>query len=293
MEKIGIITDEAADLPKEIIEKHRIAVVPVKLFWPEVENLPGDNTFQKMRELGKRGIQSFGKTSQSSMKDFLDKYNLQLENFENVLCFTPTSKLSGTYNSAIQAKKFLRQDQQDKIFVVDSLNTSGGQALLILKAIELIEGGRGAEEIVKELANFLLKINLYVMFEDPKWIEASGRISHFVANLMKGMAKAGIRPVMTFKNGTLSPSGLKTGAKDISIGLFKQFEADVKKMKMEDKKIKAVITHGDDLAEAERLKRMIEEKFSNVEIVFINIVNNVVGALAGPNALTLSWCDYA
>jgi len=47
MEKIGIITDEAADLPKEIIEKYQIAVVPVKLDWPEIENLSGENTFQK------------------------------------------------------------------------------------------------------------------------------------------------------------------------------------------------------------------------------------------------------
>ena len=73
MEKIGIITDEAADLPKEIIEKYQIAVVPVKLDWPEIENLSGENTFQKMRELERRGIKSFGKTSQPSPKDFIDK----------------------------------------------------------------------------------------------------------------------------------------------------------------------------------------------------------------------------
>lgn len=56
MQKIGIITDEAADLPREIIEKHQIGIVPVKLNWPEIENLPGDNTFQKMRELEKRAL---------------------------------------------------------------------------------------------------------------------------------------------------------------------------------------------------------------------------------------------
>ena len=133
--KIGIITDQAADLPKEIIEKHQIAVVPVKLFWPETESLPGDNIFQKMRELEKKGIESFGKTSQPSIKDFLDKYNLQLEKFEKVLCLTLTSKLSGTHNSAIQAKKFLEKNQQNKVLVVDSLSASGGQALLILKAL--------------------------------------------------------------------------------------------------------------------------------------------------------------
>jgi len=61
--KIGLVVDEGADLPREIIEKYQIAVVPVKMEWPDIENLPGENTFQKMREAEKRGIKSFGKTS--------------------------------------------------------------------------------------------------------------------------------------------------------------------------------------------------------------------------------------
>jgi DegV family protein with EDD domain len=291
MEKIGIVTDEAVDLPKEIIEKHRIAVVPVKLFWPEIENLPGENTFQKMRELEKGEIKNFYKTSQPSIKDFLEKYNLQFSRFERILCITLTSKLSGTHNSAIQAVKFLEKNKQDKVFTVDTLNVSGGQALLVLKAIELIEEGKEAEDIVAELKEMVPRVHFYIMFKDPKWIEVSGRISHLVAGLMRGVAKANIRPVLAIKDGIIAPAGLKSGAKDMPAGLFKQFEEDVRKMKMEKKKIKAVITHGDDLPEAERLKKMIEERFGNTEIVFINIVNNVVGALAGPGALTLGWCE--
>ncbi len=291
MEKIGIVTDEAVDLPKEIIEKHQIAVVPVKLFWPEIENLPGDNTFQKMRELERGEIKNFYKTSQPSIKDFLEKYNLQFGRFEKILCITLTSKLSGTHNSAVQAVKFLEKNKQDKIFTVDTLSVSGGQALLVLKAIELIEEGREAEDIVAELKEMVSRVHFYIMFKDPKWIEVSGRISHLVAGLMRGMAKANIRPVLAMKDGVIAPAGLKSGAKDMPAGLFKQFEEDVRKMKVEGKKIKAVITHGDDLPEAERLKKMIEERFGNTEIVFINIVNNVVGALAGPGALTLGWCE--
>jgi len=74
MAKIGLVVDEGADLPKEIIEKNQIATVPIKMDWPDVENLPGENTFQKMREAEKRGIKSFGKTSQPSPKDFLDSF---------------------------------------------------------------------------------------------------------------------------------------------------------------------------------------------------------------------------
>jgi len=305
--RIGIITEETADLPQEIIEKHQIAIVPAKLDWPELEGLPGENTFQKMRELEKRGIQSFGKTSQPSPKDFLDKYNYQLERFEKILCITLTSKLSGSYNSAIQAKNFLKSEQKDynppstpplaggerasKVFIIDSLSASCGQAIIILKAIDLIESGKKAEEIVKELENFIPQVRLFVIFEDPKWLEASGRISHLVANLLRKIAQAGIRPLLTFRNGKLIPAGIKGGAKDIPTALFKQFEVKTKRARTDGKKIRAVITHGDDFQGAQRLRETIEKEFNNVEIVFLNTIDNVVGAPTGPNTLAISWCE--
>ena len=302
--RIGIVTEETADLPQEIIEKHQIAIVPAKLDWPELEGLPGENTFQKMRELEKRGIQSFGKTSQPSPKDFLDKYNYQLERFEKILCITLTSKLSGSYNSAIQAKNFLKPEQKEKVFIIDSLSASCGQAIIILKAIDLIESGKKAEEIVKELEKFIPQVRLFVIFEDPKWLEASGRISHLVANLLRKIAQAGIRPLLTFRNGKLIPAGIKGGAKDIPTALFKQFEVKTKRARLQPtfhpltgggpldgKKIRAVITHGDDFQGAQRLRETIEKEFNNVEIVFLNIIDNVVGAPTGPNTLAISWCE--
>jgi len=291
MEKIGIVVDEADDLPKEMAERHQIAIVPVKLDWPEIENLPGENTFQKMRELEKRGIKSFGKTSQPSPKDFLDKYKEQFQRFEKIISITITSKLSGTYNSAIQAKNFLKPEEKDRVFVVDSLNASGGEALLALKAVDLIKSGKEIEEIVRELEKFVPQIHTYIIFNDPKWIEASGRISPLVANLLKRLIKVGIRSLLTFKNGLLVPAGMKTGAKDIPITLFRKFEKENKKMEKEQKRVRIVITHGDDPEGAERLKEMIEKEFKNVEFAFINIINNIVGVVAGPNSLVLAWCE--
>ena len=291
MEKIGIITDEAADLPKEIIEKYQIAVVPVKLDWPEIENLPGENTFQKMRELGSRGIKSFGKTSQPSPKDFVDKYNSQLEKFDKVICITLTSKLSGTFNSAIQGKNFLTPQDQKKVFVIDSLNVSSGQALLVLKAIDLIKSEKKIEEIVEKLEKFLPKIRLFVMIEDPKWLEVSGRISSLVASFLRNMAKKGIRVLLTFKNGRLVPGGIKIHAKDTVMVLFNQFEKETQKLRQANKKIRMAITHGDDLESAQRLKEMVEKEFKNIEVSFINIINNIVGVVSGPDALAFAWCE--
>ncbi|PIR02430.1 MAG: hypothetical protein COV62_01535 [Candidatus Nealsonbacteria bacterium CG11_big_fil_rev_8_21_14_0_20_35_11] len=291
MNKIGLVIDEAADLPREIIEKHQIAVVPVKMDWPDLESLAGENTFQKMREAEKREIKSFAKTSQSSPKDFLDAFKKQLEGFEKVLCITLASKLSGTYNSANQARTILREEDQKRVFIVDSLNASCGEGLLDIKAIDLIEQRKDIEEIVKELEKFVPQIYLYGIVEDPKWLESLGRISHTLANWVRRMQKIGVRPIIGIKKGVIKAIGIKAGAKDISVALFHQLEAKTKKLRNQGKKIRVAITHGDDLEGARRLKEMIEKELKGVEVAFINLIDNVLAVLVGPDALILAWFE--
>ena len=292
MNKIGLVVDEGADLPQEIIEKYQMAAVPVKIDWPEIENLPGENTFQKMREAEKRGIKSFGKTSQPSPKDFLDAFKKQLEKFDKILCITLSSKLSGTYNSANQAKNILPPEEQKRIFIADSLNASCGEGLSGLKATDLInEGRKRIEEIVKELEKFIPQVHLYGMLKDPKWLEASGRISPTIANWFRRMQKIGVRPVLGIKKGVIKAIGIKAGAKDIPTALFHQFEAKTKKLRDQNKKIRVAITHGDDLEGARRLKEMIEKELEGVEVAFINLIDNVLGVLVGPDALILAWSE--
>ena len=304
--KIGLVIDEGADLPKEIIEKYQIEVVPLKMEWPDIAGLAGENTFQKMRELEKKGIKSFGKTSQPSPKDFLDTFSRQFEKFEELICITITSKHSGTFNSACQAKNFLELEKQNKVFVLDSLNGSAGEGLLVLKAIDLIQSGKTAAEIIRELEALRPKIILRGILKDPKWLEASGRISSTVANLIRKMEKIGLRPMLGIKNGVIKAVGIKTRAKDIPTALFNEFKEKIKKLLSQNKKIRVAITHGDNLGMTQRLKEMIEElrsspvlakasaienEFKGVEVAFVSLIDNVLGVLIGPDALVLAWCE--
>jgi DegV family protein with EDD domain len=290
MDRIGIVTEETADLLPGIIEEHQIAIVPAILIWPEIEEMPGENTFQKIRELERRGIKSFGKTSQPTPSDFLTKYRYQIGRFDKVLCITLTSKLSGSYNSAMLARTLLTPEEQRKVLIVDSLNASCGQALVVLKAIDLIDSGEEIEDIVNKLQEFVPHVHLFAMFQDPKWLEASGRISHTVASLMRGMARIGIRPLLTFEKGVLVPSGLKTKAKDTSEVLFRRLEKGTEKARKAGKRIRMAITHGDDPGSALRLRQMAEE-LENIEVAFINIINNVIGVPTGPDTLAFAWCE--
>lgn len=283
--KIGILVDEGADLPKELIEKHSISVVPFKIDWQEMKDIEG-NIYQKMRKTEKRGIKSFVKTSQPSIQDFLSLFKERLKEFEELLCLTISSKLSGTFNSAIQAKNFLPQEMQEKVFVIDSLNASAGEGLLVLRTIDLIKKEKKLERIVEAFKEDILKIHLIGIFEDPKWLEAGGRIPHLLAVWIKKMQKLGIRPLLGVKNGEIKAVGFVRGVKEISSCLFKEFEARI--LKEREGKIRLAITHADNLKEAKKLEGMIK-KLKNVEIAFISLIGNVLGGHVGPGAVVLAW----
>jgi len=297
VKKIGLVIDKGADLSRDLIEKYQMATVPIKMDWPEIENLPGENTFQKMREAEKRGVKSFGKTSQPSPRDFLDAFKKQLDDthpppkFDKILCLTLTSKLSGTYNSALQAKNLLGPEQKERIFIVDTLNITCGEALLVLKAIDLINEGEEVEEIVKELEKIIPQVYLYGMLEDVKWLEASGRISHTLANWVRRMQKIGVRPILGVKKGLIKAIGIKAGAKDIPTALFQELAVKTRKLRLKNKKIRVVITHGDNLEMAQKLKEIIERELENAEVSFISLIDNVLGVLVGPDSLILAWCE--
>jgi DegV family protein with EDD domain len=291
MQKIGLVVDEGADLPKEIIERYQIEITPLKMDWPDLESFPGENTFQKMRGAEKAGIKSFGKTSQPSPKDFLDIFKKQLTNFEKIIAITITSVHSGTYNSACQAKNFLEPGEKERVFVVDSLSGSAGQGLLTLKARNLIESGKEAEEIVKELEMSRAKIYVAAMLKDPKWLEASGRISHFLASWIRRMERIGLRPLLGIKNGKIKAVGIRRDAKDIPTALFREWREKTGKLLKQNKKIRVAITHADNLVEAQKLKEMIEEESNNTEVAFLNLIDNVLGIIVGPGSLILAWSE--
>lgn len=289
MNEIGIVTEETADLPLEFVDKHQISVVPVVLTWPELENMPGDNTFQKMREIEKQGIKSFGKTSQPSPHEFLIRFKEQMKRYHNVLSINLTSKLSGSYNSAVVAKSMLSPEEQQRVFLFDSLSGSSGQALFVLKAINLMKKDNSIHNILHELKQSVSKVYLYIMVRDSKWLAKSGRVSAVLAKIIQGMAKIGVRPVLTARNGELVMSGLRTRAKDIAVTLNQQVYRDTKRVRQLGKRIQVAITHGDDPERALRLKELIEKEYKNIEVAFISIINNVVGAPTGPGTLSVAW----
>jgi len=293
MDKISVITDQACDLLQEIIEKHQIKIVPFKkVYWPEGENLSASDIYQKMREAKKKGIKTFPKTSQPSPLLFKELFQRELEKSTNILCITISSKLSGTYNSALQAKKLLNDSEKERIFIIDSLNLSAGQGLLVLKAVDLIKKNKTMEEISKEIRDFVPKVHLFGMVEggNIRYFERSGRFPypHWGAVLVKITAKLGIQFIGELKDGILGSWRIEIG-QDMASILFKKIKKDIGELKNRNKKFRVAITHCNNLEAAKKLKEMLENNLERAEVVFLNLVNPTVGVHLGPGTLIVAW----
>ncbi len=282
MKNTTIIAGESAPLPQEIIQKYGIKTVPFIIDWSGENAISGENIYEKMRNAQRQGLKTTPKTSQPAIGVYKKAYDELLSQNQDIICITVSSKISGTYNSAMQAKKMLNEEAQKKIFVLDSLNVDIGEGLLAIRAAELIERGSSAENAFKVLEELVPKVHLFGMVEDPRWLEAGGRISGAVAGVLEKMQGLGMRPVLGIKDGVVKPFTLKMQAKDTAGALFKEIGALIKKI---PGKYYAAISHADNINEAIRLEKMIEDKFPGTKMEFVNMTSFVIGAHVGPGTV--------
>jgi len=285
---IGIVTENnVACLPEKVRERYQIETVDAIVDWPKGKNLPGENIYQKMREADRQGIKTFPKTSQPSPQAYLEVFEKQLQKFDKVLCISTSSKLSGCYNSACQAKEILNENEKERVYIFDSLQAAASQALLILRAIELIQEQREINEVIEELKRLREnKTYLYVIFEDPKWVEAGGRVSKGQANWIRRMKKLNLHPLITIKKGVVTSGGV-VFAKDIAEALFKKIEKDSQKVRKQGKRIRVIVGQADNPDQAEKLRQILEE--IKAEVPFISLASPVVCSHTGPGTLLAAW----
>jgi len=284
---IGIVIDGASDLTPEIIQENNIRIVNFKIDFGILQEFTG-NIYQRMRASKKAGMVFKPKTSQPSIGDFLSAFKEQLNNFEHVICVTVSSKVSGTYNSAVQAKNFLDEKLKEKVMILDSWNGSGGEGLQVIKILDLIKNGLDAKTIFDKVQKQISKYHIMFAVNDPQWFVNGGRIPQWAASGIKIAQAKGIWPILGSVFGKILPVGAQKGVDNNIDALFKEFESKVIKYKNSGIKIRAIITHCDNVLDAKKLQALINEA-KLAEVKFLDYMTEILGAHAGPDTVAISW----
>lgn len=286
---IGLVTDEMGDLPEELVKENEISVVNFKIDFSELAQFPG-NIYQKIRAGENQGLKTLIKTSQPSINDFLKVFKEKLEKFEHVLCMAFSSKVSGAYNSALQAVKFLPAELQSRVYVLDTQQGSASEGLMVLRATQMIkETQLKFEEIIENLKKILPNYKLVAVYDKPKWIEASGRLPNFIPFALNQAEIRSIKPVFTLKDGKLSIVSFKKTFNGLAQTVFEEFEKQTAAIRKSGKKIKVAITHADNSNELEKLKALIKNSTGNLELTYTNLICFAIGGHVGPGTILLAW----
>lgn len=271
--RVGLIVDDVCALPERMIDDFQIEIVKIKLYFPEWDKFPEKNLYQIMKE-----TKAGPKTSAPAPGDYLKAYKKTLEKFEKALVVTLSSKLSATYNSALQAREFIPDPSRIEIF--DSLAAATPEGLLTLRAAELIREGKELDEILRNLENLKGRIKFFGFLKTTYWVEKIGRMSPWLAAAFKILKALGVQPMLGLKKGKVGLTGFNFWTKDTFKAVFHQLKYQSKKTG----KLRVGINYTDNIESAYQLKERLEKELS-AEVVFISLVPPVIGANSGPGTL--------
>lgn len=218
MDKIKIITDSSADLPKEIFDKLNIDVLPLLINFGEESYLDGvDIQINELFEKIETG-DIFPNTAQVTPTRFAEVYEKYLKEGYKIISLHLSSNMSGTYQSACLAKSML---ESDDIYVVDSQNVTSGLGLLAYRAALLRDRGLSIDEILKDLEETKNTICSSLCFESLENLVRGGRITKTVS-VVTGVL--GIKLILEVKDGLMAVKDKVRGSKKAVKRIIKDIE---------------------------------------------------------------------
>lgn len=172
---VRIIVDSTSDLTPQM--RQRVKALPLSVRFGDTEYLDGVNLtaegfYQKLADSKENPT-----TSQVTPYAFSEAFEEAIAAGDSVVVITISSKLSGTYQSAVVAAA----DYPDQVFVVDSQTAAIGTSILIQYALDQADKGVGARELAEELTQLRSKVQLAALVDTLEYLKRGGRVSKTVA----------------------------------------------------------------------------------------------------------------
>ena len=253
-----IISDSSLDLNEQLEKVVDIEKIPFKLYIDEEEIVDDEKLdvlefIQKMKKSAK-----LPRTACPSPNDFKEKF----EEDADIFAITISSKLSGTYNSAMLAMNMVMEETKKNIHVFDSKSASVGQTLIGLKIKEKIDQGLDFDKIVEEVESYMKNMKTFFISESLDNLIKNGRIPSWKGKLAMALK---IRPIMTTSDGDIVVSE-KVRSSNKAFEKLAQNICDVAK----DASTRTLaISHVNNLERAKSLKARIQEICNFKEVIIV------------------------
>jgi len=272
---VAIVTDSVADLPPQVAEEFGITVVPLVVrfgtdLYRDSLDLSPDQFYEKLRT-----NKALPATSVPPPAAFADAYNKLAEKTNEILVISLTSKLSATYQVALQAVGLMKK--RCRVEVIDSQWAVMAQGFITIAAAKAAQSGASLDEVLGVARHTIHRVDMCAAFDTLEYLERGGRIGKaqaFLGSLLK------VNPIIGIKDGEVYPCGReRSRAKAIDylynhVANFGNVEG-------------LAVEYATDLDEAKRLVQRFHSKYPQVPI-YLSRTSPVIGTHTGPGLIIVS-----
>ena len=278
--KVALVTDSTAYLPQDCLKQYHITITPLSVIWGEqvyrdgVDMLPEEfyNRLPKSKTMPT--------TSQVTPGVMHDTFKSLLEQGYDVLGLFLSSKISGTYQSAVQAVDMIGK-ATGKIEVVDSLSTTMAMGWSVLTAARAAEAGESLSACRKIAENACANSGLLFVVETLEFLRRGGRIGG--AQALLGTA-LNLKPILEMREGQIqSVERIRTKQKAI------QRVVEIVGERIGGRTpVRLAVTHANSEEDSARLLEMACARLNPVETL-ISPLSPVIGTHVGPGTVALNF----
>ena len=280
MSKIALVTDSTTYMPAELVKKYNISVAPQVLIW-------GDQTYKdgvdiESREFFTRlkNAKVMPSTSQVAVVSFQEIFQDSVDNGHDVLALLVSSKLSGTVQSAMQAKE-LMGSAGEKVHVVDSQSVAMALGFQVLAVARALESGASLKDAIALAERSYQNTGVFFAVDTLEFLHRGGRIGgaqRFLGTMLN------MKPILAIQDGRVEGIDrirTKNKAQD------RVLELTIEKVAGRTP-VRLATLHANASEDAKALLARAEQELHPVESIFTE-VSPTVGTHAGPGTVGLAF----
>ncbi len=272
---VKIITDSLSDITSDIALGLGITVVPLTVSFGQESFL--DRVTMNTDEFYYRLTHNatWPTTTQPPPGDFVNIYNKLAKETDEILVVTLSSKLSGTYESALNARSLV--EKECRVEVIDSETVAMGLGLIVIAAAKAAQTGANLDELADLVRRAMPRSHITIYFDTLKYLAKGGRIGK-AQGLLGSLLS--IKPILIVKDGEMSPV-TRLRSRAAGMDYLYNFVAGLSNIE------ELAVEHATTPDDADKLVERFSSLFPK-ERIYRSTISPVVGTYAGPGAMAVS-----
>lgn len=284
MKNYQIFSDSTCDTPQELLDEFNIQIIPFYVTFDQetyyrdtVEITPQEfyQTLQNKRILSQ--------TSLPSVQDYISKFKPVIQEGKEILCLCLSQKFSGSYQSAVNAKEILEgMYPEANIIIIDSIQATGGQGLILLQAGKMQKAGYSLEDCVHKIEELKTTARIMFTLDNLDYLSLGGRIGK--AATLEG-STLNLKPLIKLKEAELIPYSKVRGRDKALDKILVMVEEYFHDNEQQYQDYDFCLTNATTLEDAMNLKQRLESLIGRTITVPIFQIGATIGTYVGPGAL--------